>query len=115
MAFARGSQSATVSVTLKEMKISLSRTHVPAGKVSFVVKNSGTIEHEMVVVRKPRSGKLRVVHFKAAEDGAVGEVEDLEVGKVRKLTLTLQRGRYVLICNLPGHYQLGMRADLVVT
>jgi uncharacterized cupredoxin-like copper-binding protein len=115
MAAARSNQSATVTVSLKEMSISLSRTHVPAGKVSFVVRNMGSIEHEMVVVRKPRSGKLRIVHFKAAEDGSVGEVEDVPAGKARKLTLALQRGRYLLICNMPGHYQLGMRAEIAVT
>jgi uncharacterized cupredoxin-like copper-binding protein len=28
------------------------------------------------------------------------------------LTLTLPPGRYVLVCNLIGHYELGMHAGL---
>ena len=29
-------------------------------------------------------------------------------GQTRRLALTLNAGRYVLICNVPGHYKAGM-------
>ena len=31
------------------------------------------------------------------------------------LTLTLEEGQYVIICNLPGHYEQGMYTGLKVT
>jgi uncharacterized cupredoxin-like copper-binding protein len=31
------------------------------------------------------------------------------------LTLNLKKGRYVLICNIPGHYKSGMHADFTVS
>jgi uncharacterized cupredoxin-like copper-binding protein len=30
------------------------------------------------------------------------------------LAANLEAGHYVLVCNLPGHYQGGMRVDLTV-
>jgi uncharacterized cupredoxin-like copper-binding protein len=45
----------------------------------------------------------------------MGEVENVTVGKSKRLKLKLPAGRYVLICNEPGHYAMGMRASLVVT
>jgi uncharacterized cupredoxin-like copper-binding protein len=30
------------------------------------------------------------------------------------VTLNLKPGHYSLVCNLPGHYMQGMRADLTV-
>jgi uncharacterized cupredoxin-like copper-binding protein len=114
VALAGGARSPSVKVTLDEMTITLSATHVPAGKVTFVARNVGSAEHEFVVLRKPSSGKLAVTAFKAAEGGKIGEIDGVPPGRTRRTTLTLQPGRYILICNVPGHYQLGMRAALVV-
>jgi uncharacterized cupredoxin-like copper-binding protein len=53
----------------------------------------------------------------AADERSVdiaGFVYDVQAGATRVLSLTLPAGHYVLICNLRGHYQSGMRADLVV-
>jgi uncharacterized cupredoxin-like copper-binding protein len=35
-------------------------------------------------------------------------------GGTQQLTATLTPGRYVLICNLPAHYRLGMHTVLIV-
>jgi uncharacterized cupredoxin-like copper-binding protein len=115
VALAGGStRSSSVNVTLSEMVIALSQKQVPAGKVTFIAKNVGGTEHEFVVLRKASSGNLQVAAFKAAESGKIGEIDGVMPGRTRRTTLTLQPGRYLLICNVPGHYQLGMRAELVV-
>ena len=44
----------------------------------------------------------------------VDEVEDIAVGATESLTLTLEAGNYVVICNIPGHYLAGMHAALTV-
>ena len=54
---------------------------VPAGKVTFVVRNVGTVEHEMLVIRRD-AGVLPVRAYRASEAGAVDEVEELEAGQL---------------------------------
>ena len=104
----------SVGVTLKEMTIAVSTQSVAPGKVTFVIQNRGTIEHEFVVLRGVTS--LPVKGFKAVEPeaNAVDEVEGIEPGKTGRLTVTLTKGKYLLLCNQPGHYQLGMYTTLVV-
>ena len=87
-----------------------------AGKVTFAVANSGKIVHEMVVVRTSLpAGKLSTnAKGLASENGAVGETGDVKPGATKTITLSLKKGKYALICNLPGHYKGGMYADLTV-
>jgi uncharacterized cupredoxin-like copper-binding protein len=74
------------------------------------------MEHEMVVIKtSTAASKLKVgSNNRVSEKGSVGEVEDLASGKSKKLTLNLKKGHYVLMCNIPGHYKGGMRADFTV-
>jgi uncharacterized cupredoxin-like copper-binding protein len=59
---------------------------------------------------------LPVVKFKADEEGLViGEIEEFAPGKTGRITLNLKRGRYLLICNVVGHYMLGMTREFRVT
>ena len=50
----------------------------------------------------------------AALDG-VRELGDLEPGNSGTLTLDLKPGKYLLFCNLPGHFASGMYHVLTVT
>ena len=45
----------------------------------------------------------------------MGEVSELDPGKSGSLTVTLNPGKYLLICNDPGHYVSGMWAEFDVT
>jgi uncharacterized cupredoxin-like copper-binding protein len=115
-ATADGAASKSVSAKLSEFKVRPSKTSVAHGRVTFTVDNGGEKTHELVVIRTDRSASKLPVHGKqASEKGAVGEVEDVAAGKSRKLTLNLKKGHYVLICNIPGHYKAGMRANLTVS
>jgi uncharacterized cupredoxin-like copper-binding protein len=108
----------TIHVTLKENGITLDQSTVTAGTVIFDVKNSGTIVHEFVVIKSdaapdkipPSAGEPGQM----LEDGSVGEVEDVDVGASKQLSIKLEPGKYVLICNLVGHYAAGMHTGLVV-
>jgi uncharacterized cupredoxin-like copper-binding protein len=116
-AVAASSSAATKSttVTLSDFKVAVSPKSIPHGKVTLTVKNAGDMEHELVVIKTSKpAGKLPMSGNRASEKGAVGEVEDIPGGKSKKLTLNLKKGHYALICNLPGHYKAGMRADLTV-
>jgi uncharacterized cupredoxin-like copper-binding protein len=104
---------ATVNILEKEMSTSVSPTVVKAGKVTFLVRNGGTVEHELVVLQG--AGRLPVSHYKAQEvRHNLGEVEDILPGKTKSLTLTLKPGKYTLLCNVAGHYMLGMHTVLTV-
>lgn len=107
---------ATTTVQLKEFKLTPKPAIAKAGKVTFVVKNAGKLEHEMVVLKtNTPAGKL-VVNAKSrvSEKGSVGEAGDIKPGQTKKLTLTLKPGKYVLLCNLAGHYKAGQYAGFTV-
>lgn len=103
------------------MGIKLSSRTVPAGTVTFAVRNdSKALVHEMVV--SPIKNTSTPLPYKQAENkvdedaaGHLGEVAELEPGKSGALTLNLKRGRYILYCNVAGHYALGMWTVLTVT
>jgi uncharacterized cupredoxin-like copper-binding protein len=107
--------SKSTTVTLSDFKVSSSPKSVSAGKVSFNVKNKGDMEHELVIIKtNTRASKLRVSGSRASDKGEVGEIEDVAAGKSKKHSFNLKKGHYVLICNIPGHYKAGMRADFTV-
>jgi uncharacterized cupredoxin-like copper-binding protein len=46
---------------------------------------------------------------------SMGEKGDIAAGQGADLALKLRAGHYMLICNLPGHYKLGMHTAFTVT
>lgn len=45
----------------------------------------------------------------------VDEVEDIPGGETATLNVTLDPGHYVIICNIKGHYRMGMESELTVS
>ena len=106
---------ARVKVKLVEFKVIPSVKRAAAGKVTFVVRNAGQIPHELVVLRtKTPAAKRPVKNGEVVETGKVGEIGTFKAGVTKTLTLTLKRGHYALICNLPGHYKAGQFVDFTV-
>ena len=106
-----------LTVTLKDYSVVLSSPTVKAGTVKIGVQNSGAMAHEFDLIKTDLAAdKLPVdgSSGKAKEDGLTKQVLNIGVGKVAVLTADLAAGHYVIICNVSGHYQLGMRADLTV-
>jgi uncharacterized cupredoxin-like copper-binding protein len=76
----------------------------------------GKATHEMVVIRTDKkAAALPLVGGRASEAGNVGETGDMTANGMDTAKLKLKAGHYALICNLPGHYVGGMRADFVVS
>jgi uncharacterized cupredoxin-like copper-binding protein len=44
----------------------------------------------------------------------VGETGDVKAGQTKVLSITLAPGHYAVVCNLPGHYRMGMHQDFTV-
>jgi uncharacterized cupredoxin-like copper-binding protein len=117
----------TVEVTLEEFDVIPSESTVGAGEVTFNVTNEGPDDvHEFVVFKTD----LTPDALPTGEDGSVDEtgqglelideIEDIAVGEAPSLTVDLEVGNYVLICNiydateLEAHYQEGMRVAFAV-
>ncbi len=107
------------------MYIHLSQPYAPQGKVSFIVTNEGTETHEFVVLQtKTAAADFPIVSFEGEanridEDAKgvvnVGETGDMKPGTSQMMTLDLGSGHYAVVCNLPGHYAMGMHQDVWVT
>jgi uncharacterized cupredoxin-like copper-binding protein len=109
-----------VDVGLSTFGMALSTNTVKSGKVTFMVKNHATDQtHEFVVAQTelpvdqiPINPDTHLIDEEQIT--VLGEVEDLDSGAIKPLTLDLKPGRYVLICNLATHYQSGMHTELTV-
>ena len=94
---------------------------VKAGDITFDVTNdSKDTEHEMIVMYMADPSKQ--LPYIASEErvdedraGDKGEVSELEPGKSGSLTVNLKPGKYLLICNVAGHYAAGMWTEFTVT
>lgn len=109
-----------VNTTEKDFAIALDPSTTSSGQVDFEITNEGPSVHEFVVFKT----KLAPDALPLNEDGDVDEegkgvehideVEDIAAGSTQSLDVSLDPGAYVVICNLPGHYKLGMHAPLTV-
>lgn len=105
-----------VAVRMQDYRVLLSVITVTPGTVRFGVKNEGGMEHsfELIKTDLPFDKLPTTADAKAKEDGLVKQVKSLGVGKVSVVSADLAVGNYVIICNVAGHYQLGMRAAFTV-
>ena len=103
-----------VAVQVDEFSVFPGTQGAPKGRVRFVVTNIGKVMHEFVVLKTAKPAGSLLKGREADESGAVGEIGGVPPGQARTLNLTLARGHYSLICNLPGHYRTGQFADFYV-
>jgi uncharacterized cupredoxin-like copper-binding protein len=104
-----------VAVHMQDYRVILSVATIKPGTVRFGVKNEGGMEHSFELIKTDLPfDQLPTADAKAKEDGLVKQVKSLGVGKVSVVSVDLAAGKYVVICNIAGHYQLGMRAALTV-
>lgn len=109
-----------VGVTLADYSVTPDESSAPAGDVTFDITNDAEQTHEFVVFKTD----LAADQLPTNDDGDVDEegegvehideIEDIAGGSNESLTVNLDAGNYVLICNLPGHYRQGMHASFTV-
>jgi uncharacterized cupredoxin-like copper-binding protein len=107
-----------LQVKVKDFAIKAPEQLAP-GDIVLRVRNAGPDTHELLLVRADgRKLPLRPDNLTIDEDAVkprtVGTLEDAHPGTLRTWKLHLAPGRYVLFCNMSGHYLGGMRASLVV-
>lgn len=111
----RTGASTSLDVTLDEFSVEPLIDSVTAGEVTFNVSNVGTTRHRFLVIRSDLSpGGLPLEQGGSAVDeervGVIGKIDGLDAGTSEELTLELEAGDFVLICNVPDHYMSGMFA-----
>jgi uncharacterized cupredoxin-like copper-binding protein len=84
-----------ITVSLKEWGIEPKAMTVKAGKVTFTVKNAGTLEHNFIIQGSDKIDSIFAAQSKTFE-------------------VTLAAGTYIVDCNLSGHKEAGMTATLTV-
>ena len=106
-----------VTVDMKEYSITVSPATFKAGSIKFGVRNNGTMVHDFDLIKTDIAfDKLPtdVGSGKAKDDGLVKQMINIAANRVTTLSADLAPGNYVIICNVAGHYQLGMRAAFKV-
>jgi uncharacterized cupredoxin-like copper-binding protein len=101
--------------------VSPSTTTIASGPVTFAVAvaTSAKYDHELQIIKSdlPAAG-LPVTKAREVDEektGAkAGEIEGVRPGDVISDTFTLAPGRYVLFCNVTGHYSKGMVTEVQV-
>lgn len=131
-----------VTATLSEWKVDLSAISAPAGKLVFAINNRGTTAHEFLMIRTDTMAaglpvKDNMIDVEAMGGpmgspgmdmpgmsptgdmehpvGTVGVIGEIAPGATAPLTVEdVAAGHYVILCDLPAHYEQGMRIDFTV-
>ena len=116
---AKGGAQTEVVAELEEYSITLDRVEVPAGEVTFQLRNVGKVGHAFSVLRTDLPvdelpiNSQQLVDVTAPGMEIAGFEPVFDPGNHQTLTVPLKAGRYALICNI-GHYQAGMRTAFTV-
>jgi uncharacterized cupredoxin-like copper-binding protein len=114
------SPAAVVTISERDFAIKAPTETVPAGEVVLRAVNRGPDAHELIVVRAdspvllPLRGDGLGVDEDAVKHATAGALEPGAPGTVRDLRVRFKPGRYVLFCNMSGHFMGGMHTTLVV-
>jgi uncharacterized cupredoxin-like copper-binding protein len=108
-----------IGATLEDFEITLDEDSAPAGSVTFKVDNKGPSVHEFVVFKTDLAVEELPTDdvgdvAESDEFAPVDEIEDIAKGAKPSLTVDLDPGSYVIICNIAGHYRQGMRVAFTV-
>lgn len=107
----------TVDVTMRDWSIEVDPAAVPAGEIAFEASNDGPTTHEFEIFSGDIPTEPLPVSDGVADTGdlvLVDEVEDVVAGTTAELTVDLDVGEYLVICNLADHYEQGMSTTLTV-
>jgi len=103
-----------VAITLTDSGLKAEPATAPAGPVTFVVTNAGSVVHSFTVLKTTLAQDKVPADpadpSRVQEGGKVGTTGQVPAVQTKELTLDLKSGGYVLLCNEPGHYLVGMHA-----
>jgi uncharacterized cupredoxin-like copper-binding protein len=115
-----GGDDGGIGITESDFKVVPAESSAAAGELTFDVHNDAEQTHEFVIFKTDLAPDQLPTNADGDvdEEGEgvqhIDEIEDITGGSDKSLTVTLDAGNYVLICNLPGHYSQGMHAAFTV-
>lgn len=104
-------------VDMKEYVITLDRATLRAGVVKIGIRNLGRMVHDFDLYRTELPADKLPVDGGSAKvkmEGLVRQMMNIAPNRSATLSVELSPGNHVVICNIAGHYQLGMRIGLRV-
>jgi plastocyanin len=93
-----------VGVDLKEYSFTPSKVTVKRGQ-TIEARNVGSLSHNLTIERGPDPKK---------ETKKLAGTPTFGPGSTEKVTVSLDPGKYALVCTVSGHRQLGMVGTLTV-
>ena len=109
-----------IGVGERDFHIAVDTGAVAAGDYVLRIHNAGPDQHELIVVPDyggglPLRGDGFTTNEEAIQSSEPGAVDPQHPGATTYLRVHLKPGRYVLFCNMAGHFMAGMHTDLVVS
>ena len=119
IAQAGSTEAETVPVSLGRFKVEVASGLTPGHKTLQIVNND-TIQHELLVFRsdlEPTAFPLQGADIDENGPGVtkISDGDNIDPGKAQNRVVDLSApGRYVFVCNLPGHFKAGMYTEVIV-
>ena len=107
------------SVSLTEWSVTVSGT-IKSGKTALRITNVGVAPHELLVFKSDRDPSAYPTDAAGdiKEEGAgvtlVSDGDNIDPGGSQARTVTLAPGKYLFVCNIPGHFKQGMFSVVTV-
>jgi uncharacterized cupredoxin-like copper-binding protein len=116
------SQGKTAEIVMGDYFFKPSDATASSGKVTISAPNEGQLVHELVLAKTntdpgslPTTSDGEVDEAKLEQKGEdAGEIADVAPQATKQGTFDLTPGKYVMFCNIPGHYAQGMYGTLTV-
>jgi uncharacterized cupredoxin-like copper-binding protein len=111
---------ATVSITERDFAIATGTATAAGGLIDFTVANNGPSPHEFLIFQADQDPAELPLKDGRVDEGSdqITKVFDsgdnITPGASKTFHAALRPGKYVLVCNLPGHYLAGMHTAFTV-
>lgn len=107
-----------ISIDLSEFVVDATPPSTTAGLLDFIIANVGGAQHNLRVIKTDLPADQLPTANGAVDEAqldVLGSSQTIGAGQFTDVVASLDAGRYVLICNFPGHYLNGMHTEFEVT
>lgn len=110
-----GSVSTNLEVEMSEFSFTPTSFTIPAGEeITLELKNSGSIEHDFIILKKDVVVRGSFNYEKQKDDIYFDILLDSDKTDTFTFTAPAEPGEYQIICGIAGHFQAGMVGKLTV-
>ena len=120
--FASSTPATILPAVVADFRLTLTYPTVRAGLIDIPITNDGPSPHELIVFATdlapdamPRNAEGRIDEEAPSVKNDFDTGDNVAPGATKRFQAVLQPGHYVVVCNLPAHYDKGMRTALTVT